>query len=101
MEVCPTDVVLAPAERIWRLLTDPRKVAQWTGTKLVEGPACPMSVGDHLALGFGVLRITFDVLDMRPPQELTLDVRFPFGITNHERIQITPIDAHSSRVTFN
>jgi hypothetical protein len=68
MEVCPTDVVLAPAERIWQLLTDPRKLAQWTGTKLVEGPVCPMSVGDHLVLGFGVLRITFDALDMRPPR---------------------------------
>jgi uncharacterized protein YndB with AHSA1/START domain len=100
MEVCPTDVVLAPAERIWHLLTDPRKLAQWTGLKLVEGPARAMSAGDHLALGFGVLRITFDVLDVRPPREITADVRFPFGITNHERIQITPIDAHSSRVTY-
>ena len=101
MEVCPTEVLLAPADRVWRLLTDPRKLAQWTGTKLVEGPACPISVGDHLALGAGGLRITFDVLDMRPPRLLVLDVRLPFGVTNHEQIQITPIDAHSSRVTFN
>jgi len=101
MEVCPTDVVVAPAERIWHLLTDPRQLAQWTGTRLVDGPARPMSVGDHLILAFGVLRMTFDVLDMRPPWELTLDIRFPFGITNHERIQITPIDAQSSRVTYN
>jgi uncharacterized protein YndB with AHSA1/START domain len=101
MKVCPTEVLLAPAERIWLLLTDPRKLAQWTGLELVEGPACPMSAGDHLVLGAFGLRITFDVLDMRPPRELTLDVRLPFGITNHEQIQITPIDAHSSRVTFN
>ncbi len=101
MEVCPTDVLLAPAERIWHLLTDPRKLAQWTGTTLVEGPAGPMSAGDHLVLGAGPLRITLDVLDMRPPRELTADVRFPFGITNHERVQITPIDAQSSRVTYN
>lgn len=101
MEVCPTDVVLASAERIWHLLTNPRKLAQWTGLKLVEGPACSMSAGDHLVLGFGALRITFDVLDMCPPRELTLDVGLPFGVTNHEQTLITPLDAHSSRVTFN
>jgi len=77
MEVCPTEVFLAPAERIWLLLTDPRKLAQWTGLKVVEGPARPMSAGDHLVLGAFGLRIAFDVLDMRPPQELTLDVRLP------------------------
>jgi hypothetical protein len=47
------------------------------------------------------LRITLDVLDMRPPRQLMLHVGLPFGITNREQIQITPIDAHSSRVTLN
>ena len=94
-------MVLAPAERIWPLLTDPRKLAQWTGTFLVDGPARPVNVGDHLVLGVGMFRITFDVLDVRPPRQLTLDVGLPFGITNHEEIQITPIDEHTSRVTFN
>ena len=70
MEVCPTDVVLAPAERIWDLLTDPRKLAQWTGTRVVEGPAGPMSAGDHVVLGAGQLRITFYVLDVRPPRHI-------------------------------
>jgi uncharacterized protein YndB with AHSA1/START domain len=101
MEVCPTDVVLAPADRIWGLLADPRKLAQWTGLRLVEGPAGSMSAGDRVVLGKGPLRITVDVFGMRPPRELTLDVGFPFGITNHERIQIAPIDARSSRVTYN
>ena len=102
MKVCPIDVVHAPAERIWQLLTDPRQLAQWTGTKLVDGPARPMSAGDHFVLRrAGVLRITCDVLDIRPPRELTLNVGLPLGVTNHEQIQITPIDAQSSRVTFN
>ena len=101
MDVCPTEVFFAPTERIWQLLTDPRKLAQWTGLKLVEGPARPLSAGDHLVLGAFGLRITFDVLDMRRPRELTIDVRLPFGVTNHQQTQITPIGAHSSRVTFN
>jgi uncharacterized protein YndB with AHSA1/START domain len=101
MDVCPTEVVFAPAEHIWLLFTDPRKLAQWTGLNLVEGLACPMSVGDHFVLGAFGLRIAFDVLDMRPPRELTIDVRLPFGVTNHEQVQITPIEAHASRVTLN
>jgi uncharacterized protein YndB with AHSA1/START domain len=101
MEACATDILFAPAERIWLLLTDPRKLSQWTGTKLVAGPACPMSPGDHVVARVGGLRITLDVLDMRPPRQLMLHVVLPFGITNHEQIQITPIDAHSSRVTLN
>ena len=101
MEVCPTDVVLASAERIWHMPTDPRELAQWTGLKLVERPACPMNAGDHVVLGFVVLRITFDVLDTHPPRQLMLDSRLPFGVTNHEQVQIPTIDAHSSRVTYN
>jgi len=101
MEVSATDVLPAPAECIWSMFTDPRKLAQWTGTRLVEGPASSMSVGNHLVFGALGLRITLDVLDMRPPRELVLEVELPFGITNRERIQITPIDRHSSRVTLN
>jgi uncharacterized protein YndB with AHSA1/START domain len=101
MEVCPTDVVRAPAERVWHLLTDSRALAQWTGTTWVEGQARLVHVGDRLVLRSGPLRITFDVLDLRRPSQLVLDVRLPFGVTNHEQIQITAIDAHVSRVTFN
>ena len=101
MEVCPTDIILAPAERIWHLLTDPRELAQWSGTRLIEGPVREVSAGDHLVLRAGTMHITFDILDAQAPRQLALDIALPFGVTNHEQIQITPIDAHSSRVTFN
>ena len=48
-----------------------------------------------------MFRMTLKVVDLRPPWQLLLDVRLPFGVTNHERIHITPIDADSNRVTFN
>ena len=101
MEVCPTDVILVPAERVWRLLTNPHELAQWSGTKLVEGPARAVSAGDHLVFRKAMLHITFDVLDMQAPRQLTLDTALPFGIKNREQFQITPIDANSCRTTFN
>ena len=101
MEVCPTDVILAPAERVWHLLTNPQELAHWSGTKLVEGPARAVSAGDRLVFRAGMLHITFDVLDMQAPRQLTLDIALPFGIKNREQMQITPIDANSCRTTFN
>jgi uncharacterized protein YndB with AHSA1/START domain len=101
LEVCPTDVLNASAERVWLLLTDPRALAQWTGTTLVERPPGPLQAGDRFVLRAGVFRMTFDVLDIRPPRQLTLDVGLPFGVTNHEQIQVASIDAQSCRVAFN
>jgi uncharacterized protein YndB with AHSA1/START domain len=101
MEVCPTDVILAPAERVWGLLTNPDELAEWSGTKLVEGPARSMSAGDHLVFRVGMLHIIFDVLDIQAPRQLTLEIALPFGVKNREQIQITPIDANSCRTTFN
>jgi hypothetical protein len=101
MDVCPTDVVFARAERIWHLLTDAGQLTHWSGTKLVEGPARLESVGDQLVLRAGLFHITFDVRDVQAPRQLTLDIGLPFGVRNHERIEITPIDASSCRVTFN
>jgi uncharacterized protein YndB with AHSA1/START domain len=49
MEVFPTEVIHAPAERIWQLLIDPRELAQWSGTKLLRAPARPVRTGDLLA----------------------------------------------------
>jgi hypothetical protein len=101
MDVCPTDIILAPAEHIWHLVTDPRELARWTGTKLVAAPARAMSPGDRLVFRAAVFDITFDVMAMQAPLRVTLDIALPFGIKNHEQIQITPIDANSCRTTFN
>jgi uncharacterized protein YndB with AHSA1/START domain len=101
MEVCPTDVILAPAERVWRLLTTPHELAQWSGTTLVEGSARAVRAGDRLVFRAGPLHIVFDVLDMQAPRQLTLDIALPFGVKNREQIQITPIDANSCHTTFN
>ena len=101
MDVCPTDIILAPAERIWCLVTDPRELAHWSGTRLVEAPTRAIRAGDQLVFRAGVFPITFDVVDLEVPRQLTLDIALPFGVKNREQIQITRIDASSCRTTFN
>src|ERR1700730_18633926 len=99
MEVCPTAVILAPAEHVWRLLTTPHELAQWSGTKLVEGPARAVSAGDRLVFRAGMWHISFEVLEMQARRQLTLDIALPFGVKNREQIQITATDANSCRTT--
>jgi hypothetical protein len=47
-----------------------------------------------------MFHVTFDVLDVQAPRQLTLDIALPFAVKNREQIQITPIDANSCRTTF-
>jgi uncharacterized protein YndB with AHSA1/START domain len=101
MDVCPTDVIVAPVERVWRLVTEPRELAHWSGTRLVEAPTRAIRAGDQLVFRAGVFLITFDVVDLDAPRQLTLDIALPFGVKNREQIQITPIDPRSCRTTFN
>ena len=101
MEVCPTDIIHAPAERIWQLLVDAQELARWTGTKLFKGPLRPLRTGDLVVLGAGFMHFSFEFLDEQAPQSLRFLVRLPFGIVNHEHVQITPAGSDSCRVTFN
>jgi len=101
MEVCPTDVVHAPAERVWQLMMDPRELTQWIGLKLIEGPARPLCNGDRIVIGAAGMRMSIEVLNAEPPKSARVHVRLPFGIVNHEQVQITPMGSNSCRVTLN
>jgi len=101
MEVCPTEIVHASAERVWHLVTEPQELARWTGMKLASGPAGTVRAGDRFVLGAGPMHVSFEVLETEPFRSLRLFIRFPFGIVNHEQIQITPAGVDTCRVTFN
>ena len=102
IQTCPTDIVAAPAERIWKLLTQPTELAAWAGARLIGRPAHTLVAGDRLVLapGFG-MRVILEVLAMEPLRQLTLDAHFPFGVVNHEVLQILPMGTGGCRVTFN
>ena len=100
-ETCPTDVVHAPRQEVWRLLTDPARL-DWVGVKLVEAPTGDLAVGDRLVFGPAPgLRLFWTVLSVEPLRTLELDITTPLGIRNHEIMVISPVDPESCRLTFN
>ena len=104
LHVCPTDVVNAPAERIWQLVATPRELTRWSDTTVIDAPDRELRGGDRLVLGAGLgyrLKVIFHVREAARPRELALDIRLPFGVTNDEVIQITPLGENACRVTFN
>ncbi len=104
IQVCPTDIVHASAERVWYLLTTPKELAAWTGTTLVAAPDREVRAGDRVVLGAGMgipLRMTFQVREAVRPQLLSVDVRLPFGVTNDETTRIMAMGPSECRVTYN
>jgi uncharacterized protein YndB with AHSA1/START domain len=103
LHVCPTDIVRAPAHRVWTLVTTPDELAGWSDTRIVDAPGRPLDVGDRLVLGAGPghrMRVVFDVREAAAPRHLALRIHLPFAVVNDEIIEIVPLNEHSSRVTF-
>ena len=104
LQVCPTDVVHASAMRVWQFFTTPKKLAGWSKTTIIEAPEHELRAGDRLVFGVGIgqrMKVIFEVQHAAGPNRLALQIRLPFGVTNDEVIQITPMDSESCRVTFN
>jgi hypothetical protein len=101
---CPTDVVLASADRVWDLLTDPRELSAWSGAKIVKAPPRRLAEGDDLVLAGGPLHrllITFHIARAERPKELAIEIQLPFGVVNHEVVGIGASGPDRCRVTFN
>ena len=104
IQTCPTAIVQTPAARAWSLLTIPRELERWSGTRILKGPGGPLAAGDRLVLGagpFNSVRIGFHILAAEAPRRFALDILMPLGMVNHEVVIITPISNSQCRVTFN
>lgn len=99
IQTCPTTMVEAPADRVWRLLTIPGEFQRWTGLRMTKGPGRPLAAGDRVVFFAGLLRV--QVISLERPRRLELEVHLPFGIVNHEVLIITPQSDRSCRVTSN
>ena len=106
VSVCPTDIVHAPAERVWALLSDPAKFDLWwdahTDRITPPGPAQPGQTVEAHAHGLGRdWPIHFAVNAVDPAHHsLDLSTHLPLGIHMHNHLTVVPIDAGSSRLTF-
>ena len=103
---CPTTVVEAPAEAVWRLLTVPEHYERWAGARAVgvkpPGPAVEGQRIDFERRRMGRRwKFHFEVGLVDPSRSLELTVRLPLGVVNHERIVLSPAGERRTRVTFN
>jgi Polyketide cyclase / dehydrase and lipid transport len=103
---CPTSIVKAPVEIVWRLLARPEDWGNFYDVRIVSfAPAGPAVVGQtvfaesgprllHLRLKFQFTKI--DAVNY----ELGLDVRLPFGITVREDLSCVPLGPDQCRVNY-
>ncbi len=104
LRICPTDVVSAPVERVWTLLTS--DYTTWADAQLVsrepDGPAVP---GQRIHLTSSELGLTFHVhftverVDLST-HTLGLFVQLPFGMTMRDAIVCTPLGPDRTRVEY-
>jgi hypothetical protein len=103
---CPTDIVNAPVELVWTLLTRPEGWGDFYNVRITAvDPAGPAVVGQtvfaesgprflHLKIQFRFVEI--DALNYR----LGFDARFPFGITVREDLSCVPLGLEQCRVNY-
>lgn len=106
LSVCPTTTVKAPLDSVWRMLSEPKNFSLWweAHTQRIDPPG-PAQAGQMVYAGLGALglagKLTVRVDAVDPNRhQLHLTTRLPFGITVHNHITCTPVDAASTFISF-
>ena len=99
------DAINAPVERIWELLTEPRRYSEWADAEQ-DGPApAVVSTGDMITLRTRAMlrwwKVIFRIGKIEPMHSIEIEVTLPLGIVNHEVITLRPATAGGVLVAFN
>ncbi len=106
LSVCPAAIVAAPVEIVWGLLDNPERLDEWADGRVErvepEGPTTPGQKFYIKTSAFGKSwHVAFAVEEVIPDEHiLQMNVALPLGMTLHERLMCTPIDATSCRVQY-
>ena len=103
---CPTDVVDAPIDVVWALLTEPTGWGGFFDIRNVHvDPPGPARVGQRVQARSGPrwlrLKIGFSFTRVDPADHrLGIDVRLPLGVTVREDLSCAPLGDDRCRVSY-
>ncbi len=102
VNVCPMDVVNAPVERVWELLSEPANYDLWWDAKMQsiipDGHAQAGQRVHAKAGGFHIL-LTVDAVD-ESKHKIDFTSKFPFGITGFNHLTCTALPNSTTQVSF-
>lgn len=103
---CPTEVVDAPIERVWSLVTRPEEWGNFYDLVVTRvTPRGSAKVGQQVAgvtPAWGIrFRISGRIIEVNEStHRLRIDFRMPFGLRVGEEMRLTRIDRAKCRVTY-
>jgi hypothetical protein len=103
---CPSALVNAPIEIVWRLLTDPAGWGKFYDLRVTKvEPPGPAAEGQKFYGESGPrflhLRLAFEYIKVDPVRYLlNLDVELPFGLFVREEMDCIPLDNAQCRVNY-
>jgi hypothetical protein len=103
---CPTDIVEAPIDIVWSLLTNPADWGSFYDIRVLRvEPPGPMKPGQRLIGETGTrwlrLPVSFEYKLIDELQhKLEFDGQLPFGMTVHESMDCIPIGSERCRVNY-
>ena len=103
---CPSALVHAPVEIVWRLLTDPAGWGEFYDLRVTAvEPAGPAAEGQKLYGESGPrflhLALTFEYTKVDPARhQLNFDVKMPFGLLIREEMDCVALNDAQCRVNY-